>query len=76
MTPPPWLVELAAKALAPVVVRVLELLEERSRVVAPPAPTRDAIRAAHDAELERRRRAEAEASDALYGAGGLHGEVP
>lgn len=55
---PPWVIEGAAKLVAPVVVRVIELLEERRRVTAPPAPTREGILAGYHQAVERRRRAE------------------
>jgi hypothetical protein len=55
---PEWLIEGAAKLVAPIVVRVVELLEERSRVTPPPAPTREGILAGYHEAVERRRRAE------------------
>lgn len=55
---PEWVIEGAAKLVAPVVVRVIELLEERSRVKPPPAPMREGILAGYHEAVERRRRAE------------------
>lgn len=69
---PAWFIEGAAKLVAPIVVRVVELLEERSRVTPPPAPTREGILAQfHDALEERQRAKEAAAlreERALYDA--------